>query len=179
MCWILCFVLHVLCVYLFCCVYILTCCFCCSMCSCLQPSPVTCHFLSLFSFPPFLVLTCFPLCFPLCVVSLCIYILWVLRQFVSNCVLIVSVPCRPLCLIVHPFPFLLRFLSPATVQDSVLVCALFCLPGFVPVFILSVKRNLFVIPAFRVVLSGPLPRNLSDIITTYINRCAAVCPKWL
>ena len=48
-------------------------CFCCSMC-CLGSSPVTCHFLSLLSFPPFLVFTCFPLCFLLCVIGLCTYI---------------------------------------------------------------------------------------------------------
>ena len=54
-------------------------CFCCSICSCLCPSPVT----VIGNFPPFLVLTYFPLCFSLCVIGLCIYTRWLFFDSLS------------------------------------------------------------------------------------------------
>ena len=72
------FVLHVLCV------FSSAMCFCCSVVQCVFVSAPDLSHVTSCQFPPIsCVLTCFPLCFSLCVIGLCIYSLWFLDSLLA------------------------------------------------------------------------------------------------
>ena len=151
-------------------------CFCCSMC-CLHPSPVTCHFLSLFSFPPFLALTCFPLCFSLSVIGLCTFL--VLCQIVSHFVQFISVvviPSWSLCtLLLACFCFFLCYCSLPLFW--VLFRSVFCLPGFWSCFHFVSKTEFLCYPYLSCPVLGSSPVNPDNFLHVNSYRSPKYMPE--